>query len=277
MCEFCTQHGEGKKWYLNVKNYAIELLNDLNRKNLIRNSYRIIVKEGNKSVSRLENIFRKKKKKPERIAQVYTKQMKSTHFGQVLPMEDVFKILSFSNSIVRMACGCSWEVGKKEKRCCFGISYGPPDWYQDVDLSYFGHPYVARLESLKKEEAIQCIQELDRKGLVHSVWTFQTPFIGTICNCDRTSCLAMRTTVGLKMSGMFRAENVAIIDAEKCSGCQACIEICPFEAVEYSGTDKKCSVDVKKCFGCGICRNICIEKAIFLINRNTHPVASSVW
>ena len=28
MCEFCTAHGEGKKWYLEMKNYAEELAHD---------------------------------------------------------------------------------------------------------------------------------------------------------------------------------------------------------------------------------------------------------
>lgn len=28
MCEFCTKHGEGKKWYLEMKNYAGELLHE---------------------------------------------------------------------------------------------------------------------------------------------------------------------------------------------------------------------------------------------------------
>ncbi len=28
MCEFCTKHGEGKKWYLQMKNYAEELLHE---------------------------------------------------------------------------------------------------------------------------------------------------------------------------------------------------------------------------------------------------------
>jgi len=28
MCEFCTEHGEGKKWYLEMKNYADELLHE---------------------------------------------------------------------------------------------------------------------------------------------------------------------------------------------------------------------------------------------------------
>lgn len=28
MCEFCTQHGEGKKWYLQMKNYSQELFGE---------------------------------------------------------------------------------------------------------------------------------------------------------------------------------------------------------------------------------------------------------
>ena len=28
MCEFCTKHGEGKKWYLQMKNYADVLLHE---------------------------------------------------------------------------------------------------------------------------------------------------------------------------------------------------------------------------------------------------------
>jgi len=277
MCEFCTQHGEGKKWYFNTKNYATELLNDLERKNLIKHFYRSMVKEGNKNVTRLENILKKNRRIPGVIKRIYTKQLKSAHFGQVLPIEDIFEIFSFSNSIVRLACGCRWEVKKKEKRYCFGISCGPPDWYQDIDMDYFGSPNVAKLESLKKEEAMQCIKELDKKGMVHSVWTFQTPFIGAVCNCERTSCLAMRATIGLEMPGMFRGESVAAIDTEKCSGCQACSKICPFEAIEYSGENKKCFMDIKKCFGCGVCRSICQEKAISLIDRNTNPIASSIW
>ena len=28
MCDWCTQHGDGKKWYLNVKNYSKDSLKD---------------------------------------------------------------------------------------------------------------------------------------------------------------------------------------------------------------------------------------------------------
>lgn len=32
MCEFCHKHGEGKKWYLQAKNYSDDLLSDLKRR-----------------------------------------------------------------------------------------------------------------------------------------------------------------------------------------------------------------------------------------------------
>ena len=35
MCQFCHQHGEGKKWYLQAKNYAEDLLGDLRRRKYI--------------------------------------------------------------------------------------------------------------------------------------------------------------------------------------------------------------------------------------------------
>ena len=28
MCQFCVEHGEGKKWYLQAKNYSEELINE---------------------------------------------------------------------------------------------------------------------------------------------------------------------------------------------------------------------------------------------------------
>ncbi len=36
MCEFCHQHGEGKKWYLNAKNYSADLLADIDRRKFIK-------------------------------------------------------------------------------------------------------------------------------------------------------------------------------------------------------------------------------------------------
>lgn len=35
MCEFCAKHGDGKKWYLQAKNYSEDLTADLRRQKTI--------------------------------------------------------------------------------------------------------------------------------------------------------------------------------------------------------------------------------------------------
>lgn len=39
MCEFCLKHGEGKKWYLQAKNYSDDLLSDIRRRKFIENFF----------------------------------------------------------------------------------------------------------------------------------------------------------------------------------------------------------------------------------------------
>ena len=38
MCDFCVQHGEGKKWYVQAKNYAEDLLSDVRRLSRVHES-----------------------------------------------------------------------------------------------------------------------------------------------------------------------------------------------------------------------------------------------
>jgi len=277
MCEFCTSHGEGKKWYLNVKNYSTELLNDPLRKSMIRNFYREMVEEGNIKITRMERMFQRDPKILERIRSAYIREMKSTHFGQVLPLEDVGKILAICNTAVRLPCGCRWAVSRQETRVCFGISFGASEWFTDLDTDYFGSPDISQFDHLHKEQVLDQIKQLDSRGLVHSVWTFQTPFIGAICNCELKSCLAMRSTVGLQMPLMFRSEKLAEVDAAKCTGCRECGRLCQFGAVEYSEADNISHINWRRCFGCGVCRTACSEDAITLVERKTHPFASSLW
>jgi len=257
MCEFCAKHGEGKKWYLNAHNYAVELLDDLKRRDFIAHFYERYIERGSRSISRIEKIFQSRPESVGKMASAYEEEMRENHFGQVVPVEDVYQIINMSNSIVRFQCGCMWEAGRKEGRYCFGISFGAPAWYDMVDRDYFGSPKIAEMEHLTKEEAVSCIKMLDVDGMVHSVWTFGTPFIGAICNCDMEYCLGMRSTFGLGMNTMFRAEQLMGIDESKCTGCGACQSKCQMKAIKDSGVHGKYLVDKEGCIGCGVCRTVC--------------------
>ncbi|MDA8082590.1 MAG: 4Fe-4S binding protein [Nitrospiraceae bacterium] len=277
MCEFCTRHGEGKEWYLNVRNYSEELLHDPERIRMIRNFYREMIGHGQDSVSRMEKMHQRNPRLLDRIRNAYTAEMKSVHFGQVLPVEEVRRVLTFCNTVVRLPCGCRWAAGREEKRACFGISYGSGGWFEELDMDYFGAPDVARFDYLDREQAIEAISDLGGQGLVHSVWTFQTPFIGAICNCDLKSCLAMRSTVGLGMPLMFRAEKIAVLAEDACIGCRECMGRCQFDAIRFDDASGRAEIVSRNCFGCGACRSACPSDAIRLADRSADPVASSLW
>ena len=54
----------------------------------------------------------------------------------------------------------------------------------------------------------------------------------------------------------------AEIDKEKCTGCGACIDVCPVEAVVLE--DGKANVDEDTCVECGRCADECPNDAITL-------------
>ena len=130
---------------------------------------------------------------------------------------------------------------------------------------------------LNKEEAKKAIQKLDRNGLVHTVWTFLTPFIGGVCNCTVNECLALKTRTRLGFPTFFKAEYVATIDWETCSGCRDCMRVCNFGAINYSAYVDKCSINQLQCYGCGVCRAACMRDAITLRDRNAIPALRSEW
>ncbi|MCB4790850.1 MAG: 4Fe-4S binding protein [Elusimicrobia bacterium] len=276
MCEFCQKHGEGKKWYLNIKNYSHDLLSDIRRKEFIHTFYHKVIGRGHNELTKLEKLFNGKKA-PKFLASRFIKKNKDIHYGQVIPLEDVRSIFEMSSSISRIACGCRWASKKKEERCCFGITLNPALWYEEFDMDYFGSPDLSKHESMTVEQAMETVSRYDAQGLIHSVWTFMTPFIGGICNCGLEDCLAMRSTHGLGLSSLFRSEYIAQVDQLKCIGCLKCEKLCPVKAIDHIALENKCKVDKTKCFGCGVCRAMCPASSISLIDRSSDPVSANLW
>jgi len=200
----------------------------------------------------------------------------------VVPIEDMERIFGFVNTIVRLPCICRKVTLGKEKRYCYGLSISPGGGefsrlLQGLEHSYLKGPDTSEFEVLTKEEALQALREHEREGLCHTVWTFHTPFIGGLCNCDRSDCIAMKATVTHDFPVMFRAEYVAKNDPERCNGCRQCMKVCQFGAIAYSGAEEKTTVDARRCYGCGICRAACSRGAISLVDRSSVPASANLW
>ncbi len=281
MCEFCLKHGEGKKWYLQARNYSDELLSDIRRRRMIEeffsNPDRLT-----RGIEHLKRIEKAPKFIKNMIGRIITGRQKKTHFGQVVPIEEIEKIFGFVKSIVRVACICRHITLKQEKRYCYGVSMSPNGGelakiIRGLDDSFLAGPDISGLEILSKEEAVSAFRDHEREGLCHTVWTFQSPFIGGVCNCDRSDCLAMRCTVTHSIPVMFRAEYIAEADPDVCIGCRECMRVCQFGAIVYSASTRKVAIDQRRCYGCGICRSLCKKNAIRLNDRNKVPVAANLW
>lgn len=54
----------------------------------------------------------------------------------------------------------------------------------------------------------------------------------------------------------------ATVDAQKCTGCGDCVEVCPMEAITLN--DDKAVVDEDTCTECGLCVDECPNDAISL-------------
>lgn len=284
MCEFCTEHGEGKIWYTQMKHYAEVLLHEelsAREKELAGADTRwewlaryfgsfvmpAIGAEVRPQATAQDDAPAAELSEEERLA-----ISKAVHFGQVLPIEDVERVIDIADSITRMPCGCRYiSTGQTDKRYCFGFG---------VDKTGLRGKYpdsASSLEVLDKDEAKKIIRAYDEEGLMHSVWTGVTPYVIGICNCDR-DCLAYKGYVEMRGApSFFRAEYVCQTDWDLCTGCKSCMSQCQFGAQFYSSALEKVYIDPSRCFGCGVCRAACAYDAIRMTFRSEDPVAADLW
>ncbi len=275
MCEFCTKHGEGKKWYLQMLNYSQALLEEeLNAdiQKIVRANTRL---EWNQRFWKnfvMPAITGIPKVKDEHAIYDQTLEgSKQEHFGQVIPIEDVEQVIDRVDSITRMPCGCRYLLtGKTDQRYCFGIG---------IDrLGVLGKfpDSASSLEVLSREEAKRIIRSFDDGGQIHTIWTGVTPLVLGICNCDH-DCGAYWGYSNYNEVNFFRAEYIASVDNDACTGCRECMGRCAFGAMSYSNSQDKVFISSTRCFGCGVCRAACPAEAIELQPRSSSRVAADLW
>ncbi|NTU71673.1 MAG: 4Fe-4S binding protein [Coriobacteriia bacterium] len=278
MCQFCVEHGEGKRWYLQAENYSADLASDLSRRQYMVDFISGFDTMRANAVTAGEILLKLPKPVARLTSSAVSKRMQKNHFGQPLPLEDVEQVFDLATSITAIPCVCRMhEPNRTADEVCILVTTTPMEsvlleGFKDYDNG----PDLDDFHTLTKDEAMGLARACEERGLMHSIWTFHTPFTAAICNCNLSSgCMAMKMTATYGVKVMWRGETVVQLDEERCTHCGACARICPFSAIDAARG--RVTVRTEDCWGCGICRTACRYEAMTLTDRRSVPSVATLW
>jgi NAD-dependent dihydropyrimidine dehydrogenase PreA subunit len=277
MCWLCEKYGNGGKWYLNPAHYARRLYK-------VRKAQETALgsdanpQEAGMGGGAINAIIQARLKgdreEEERVKNEALEKAYTHHFAQVVTLDESLEIMDIAYPIAKMTCGCRrciFAMPDNENFTCIGIGPGMYKWER------WPETYRGGVEFLSPEEAKDWVRLADRKGFVHTIDTFGTPYIGGLCQCEYPGCMAIRNRIDYDFKFLLKGEYVVRVDEERCTGCQKCVPRCHFRAINFNIIHNKSYIDMAQCFGCGLCATECPVNAIYLIDRNSLPALRENW
>lgn len=175
----------------------------------------------------------------------------------LLPVEDLAAIVRNARAMAVADCPCRQIMRRCSHtvRTCFLF-----DRAAEVALERGSG------SQLGPEEALDLMRVFGREGLIAQVGN--SPMILNICFCCSDCCVVYNPHIvfGYEMSVPSRFQ--CVVETDQCTGCQDCVERCPFEAISVQpipGSKRlKAVVEADKCYGCGVCVLACAEDALTL-------------
>jgi Pyruvate/2-oxoacid:ferredoxin oxidoreductase delta subunit len=209
---------------------------------------------------------------------------------RTLPYEIASEIIKWKAknkvSIALMWCNCREYRKKCNRRVDNCIAFGPlADFYVEAAKTTPGSKAVNYVSG---EEALQCLDESLKQGLVAQVMTTisskerdtESIFkeISGICLC--CSCCCEQLSRYVEYGDVDRLpEFVPETDQEKCTLCEVCVKICPVKArwhhwpTKADLSDDFIFLDAEKCIGCGLCAYHCKPRAVKMVRAKDQKPA----
>lgn len=115
------------------------------------------------------------------------------------------------------------------------------------------------------EETLHILDESNKEGLVHVADNIDG-HLSTVCNCCGCCCNFITAKKSFGVNLLSSSNYVSRIDADVCTDCGVCEELCPMDAITLKG-EGVVLVDDSLCIGCGVCAGTCEFEAVELVLR----------
>jgi ferredoxin len=118
---------------------------------------------------------------------------------------------------------------------------------------------------VSKEEMLTVLEENRNEGLV--LQPSNTQNIEFVCSCCGCCCGGLASVQATSRPVEYFTTNYySAVDADLCTGCGTCEELCQMSAITLE--DGIASINLDRCIGCGICIANCPSEAVQLVKKD---------
>ena len=179
----------------------------------------------------------------------------------VLPFEDAREILKSQEVLALVHCPCKRE--HRQREC--GI---PDEVCLNVGRTAQYNINRGAGKEITVARALEVIEECDQYPLIHMLPN-QRAVNQLLCNCHWCCCGPLRPMVEQTKypitRGIAKSRFEAVVDPERCTGCEICLDWCQFGAISMQASPENggelAFIDPEKCMGCGCCVISCPSEA----------------